>query len=802
MTGTNEVAVECLYACPVMSGAASPDRWETAMSVDPGNVNTLSELVEALQELRQGRSYTALTRAAALSLGLAPNVNPLPSSTLSDLFRQRSKPSRETMTAFLAACGLNDEARLPWLAAWERTSTAHLARPGQAVRVREARPRLLGVHAAIRVDDAPTELPAYVPRDIDADLRTAVTAAAKDGGFVLLVGGSSVGKTRALFEVVQAVLPDWWLIHPASVAAVSEFAAAPTPRIVVWLDELQRYFDNRGGLTAAIVRESITAGAVIVATLWPHEYSSRVALPVPGQPDPHCNDRQVLDLAQVIDVPDQLSAAERRRAEALTTDQRIRIALDTPDAGFTQVLAAGPELIRWWETAADPYGKAIITAALDARRVGAQAPLSRDLLAAAAAGYLTSTQQASAPTDWFDRAIAYATTQLHGATATLCPVAAGIGVVAGYTVADYLHQHARQVRRTVHLPEQAWQALTDHHHPSDTIHLASSAARRGRYAYAETLYRFASDAGDPDATEGWIDLLAEQGRVDELRQRADAGNSFAAQLLADLLVEQGRLDELRQRAGTGDYYALSRWIDRLAEQGRIDELRHHAGRCWQADYRLADLLAEQGRIDELRHSADCGNDFAAIWLAYLLAKQGVENAFVSLSQRADAGDSLESFADGLLARLLAEQGRVDELRQRADASVLAKSRLVALLAEQGRVDELRQRADAGDSSASDHLAHLLAERGRPEDAFGILRQRAATHDGAYGASWLAHLLAEHGRANELRERADAGDWFAAQALSDLLAERGQIEELRDEVAAGTPGAAGRLAQLARGSSAV
>jgi hypothetical protein len=39
----------------------------------------------------------------------------------------------------------------------------------------------LAVHAAIRVDDAQDglpELPVYVPRDLDADLRTAVAAAA------------------------------------------------------------------------------------------------------------------------------------------------------------------------------------------------------------------------------------------------------------------------------------------------------------------------------------------------------------------------------------------------------------------------------------------------------------------------------------------------------------------------------------------------------------------------------------------------------------------------------------------------
>src|SRR5207245_3138573 len=99
-----------------------------------------------------------------------------------------------------------------WLAAWERASTADLARPVGAVRVREARPRLLGVHDAIHVEEeVPGELPVYVPRDIDDGLRAELTANAQQGCFVLLIGGSSAGKTRTLYEAVLAALPDWWL---------------------------------------------------------------------------------------------------------------------------------------------------------------------------------------------------------------------------------------------------------------------------------------------------------------------------------------------------------------------------------------------------------------------------------------------------------------------------------------------------------------------------------------------------------------------------------------------------------------
>jgi hypothetical protein len=73
-------------------------------------------------------------------------------------------------------------------------------------------------------------------------------------------------------------------------------------------------------------------------------------------------------------------------------------------------------LVARWEDSqtADPYASAVLTAALDMARLGARAPLSADLLRAAAVGYCTSQQQAEAPGNWFEQALAYATCKLHG----------------------------------------------------------------------------------------------------------------------------------------------------------------------------------------------------------------------------------------------------------------------------------------------------------------------------------------------------------------------------------------------------
>ena len=370
---------------------------------------------------------------------------------------------------------------------WVAARMASARPPAGGIRVSQADPRRLGVHAAISVPGVPDEvLPEYVPRDADDGefgVRAKVAAAAERGGFVLLVGGSSVGKTRCAFEAVRALLPEWWLVHPAGPGEVAALAAAPTPRTVVWLDELQRYLDGEHGLTGGVVRALLNAPhpAVIIGTLWPDRYTAYTTMPAPGGADPHAREREVLDLAEVVRIGPEFSPAEQDRARAAAArDPRLRVALEAAGYGLTQTLAAAPQLVARWEDArtADPYAWAVLTAALDAARLGARAPLSTDFLRAAAPGYCTSQQQAEAPGNWFEQALAYATGKLHGAVAALSPAGAGMGQIAGYTAADYLIQHASRERRYGRMPASTWDAVLGHvRDPADAARLAGSARK-------------------------------------------------------------------------------------------------------------------------------------------------------------------------------------------------------------------------------------------------------------------------------------------------------------------------------------
>src|SRR5262245_8692514 len=97
-----------------------------------------------------------------------------------------------------------------------RSSSSQSPRLGRPIT--EYTPLALEVHRAI---DVPSHgeplplLPPYVPRDHDARLAHVVAEAAGGASrMVVLVGGSSTGKTRACWEAIQALPSRWWLWHP------------------------------------------------------------------------------------------------------------------------------------------------------------------------------------------------------------------------------------------------------------------------------------------------------------------------------------------------------------------------------------------------------------------------------------------------------------------------------------------------------------------------------------------------------------------------------------------------------------
>jgi hypothetical protein len=615
-------------------------------------------------------------------------------------------------------------------------------RPPGGVRVAEADSRLLGVHAAISVPGVADEVPPeYVLRDADNGehgVRARVAAAAERGGFVLLTGGSSVGKTRCAAEAVKTLLPDWWLVHPAGPGEVAALTRAPVPRMVVWLDELQNYLDGERGLTSAVVRALLGAPqpVVIIGTLWPDRYAAYTEVPVPGSGDPRARERHVLALADVVRIAPEFSPAERDRARAAAArDPRLKAALEAAGYGLTQTLAAAPQLVARWEDArtAAPYAWAVLTAALDAARFGARAPFTAGFLEAAAPGYCTSRQQAEAPEDWLEQGLNYAKRTLLGAASALAPAAAGMGRIAGYTPADYLVQHASRQRRSERVPASTWDAILAHiTDPTDTTLLAGGAEIGMLYRYAIPLYRRAADAGDQSAGGHLAELLARRGDLDEAVQilRALADNPdglYFAMQLARLEGWPFYLDGLRDRAAAGDKLSFNELARLLAERGDVDEAvqimraRADAG-DWNAAVWVTGLLAEEGGLDEavqiLRARVGVGDENAARLLAIMLAERGdVDEVAQILRTWAGAGDW-----EIAVAKAMPRRGNLDDLRADANAGDWEAARGLALeLAELGDLDELRARARVGGRHATGDLVKVLVKQGRHEEAERLRR---------------------------------------------------------------------------------
>ncbi|MFD0346016.1 hypothetical protein ACFQ0M_07875 [Kitasatospora aburaviensis] len=88
----------------------------------------------------------------------------------------------------------------------------------------------------------------YLPREHDAVLRQ-VMALALDGGpsvLVMLTGGSSTGKTRALYEALGDLASNRPLLRPSTAADLLAIAERRliTAWAVLWLNETQRFLDG------------------------------------------------------------------------------------------------------------------------------------------------------------------------------------------------------------------------------------------------------------------------------------------------------------------------------------------------------------------------------------------------------------------------------------------------------------------------------------------------------------------------------------------------------------------------------
>ncbi len=715
-------------------------------------------------------------------------------------------------------------------------------------------PFALQVHRALAVTgttESLPSLPGYLRRphddELEAELRD-VTA----NRLIVMVGGSSTGKTRALFEAVtrHEALRHWGLVYPRTGEELCDWLKSGEiePYTVLWLNEIHNYISGPSGQTVAaelhaqLTNENAVRPVVVVATLWPEFWATLTSEPVSVY-DPHLCARSLLESSVRITVAEWFSADSiQSLLKAPSTDPRLKLAARTASRGLViQTMVGGPSLVRRFETpdtAVDRYASAVVSVALDARQLGHREPFPRDLLTAAASCYLPEEDRVDVPPDWFEQGLRRAShDRIHGIS-LLLPVRVTDdqpGAADSYDIHDYLEQQGRQSRRFRLIPPALWAALLRHtRSAADKAAIGAGAYDRLLYRYAEAFLRSSIKDGYRPAEWSLVELLRTQERLAEevhLLDRLARSDHHAHRRLIDLLIDYRAVDDLKAMADRGDPYAVERLADVYVELGMADELAALLDRSDEGVVRLklAGLLEQQDRITEALEALAHGDAAAHLMMVAIMARHDRVEAlehFAHVDTRCLLGDLCARHAQAQLVDLLARRGEAARARSLAARGSVADQRHQALLlwkydhtehadavlqvlSEAGDLRSARYQIDvktrpathvAGGQSDDTYdppdqryrLANYLAEHEMVDQL-----RRLADSGYEYGRWRLLNLLAEQGDHGGLAELADTGDVNACRRLAEILARQGNVAELTDRVLRGDVAAKSELVWLSK-----
>jgi transcriptional regulator with XRE-family HTH domain len=748
----------------------------------------LDEPERKLAELR-AHLKTGLARKRLTQTELAAQAH-LSRTTVSQALSSNAPPPSEfTIRALANELGLEDQPLVdllfPTVEAWTAASGG-LGRP-----IADWEPFELEVHPAVEppARGANSELvfgdergrsevlPGYVPRPHDEDLTKLVDAALRGRSqMAVLAGDSATGKTRACWEAVQPLAQKGWrLWHPFDPTR-AEAALADTQHVgshtVVWLNEAQHYFGAEAGLgerIAAALRTLLTdrtrKPVLILGTLWLDYAEAYISLPERGgrAPEPYPQVRELL-ADRIIPVPDDFAPAAIAVAESFGAagDRHLAHALRFAKGGrLTQFLAGAPELLALYKRAAPPV-RALLDAAIDARRFGVGPHLPLSFLEYAAADYLSDDEYDDLTDNWLAQTLAASTKAVHGKIAALrrirpraspdtgqpeCQVPAPL-----YRLHDILEQYGRHERRHLCPPASFWKAAHRHiTRHDDLVRLAQAARSRQRLRWAAKFWRTLGDAGDTDAMKQLASI------------RADVGDRESAERILQQVLAQGDEGVLmglaRMREAAGDTQDFHRLLQRAVDAGdpralfELARLRAQA-HDWEAFSRISRKAAEADNANTLAEFAkmreQAGDPEGAEELAQDAFRRGRADAYRQLA---------------MLRTLLGHPESAERLLRRAgDAGDTdAIVRLSALRERAGDLDGAEQVLEETGDTSADILMHIAGIRERGGDAEGAERylQRAAADRSSEALIRLALLRSRGGDQRSadhlLRHAVIAGD---------------------------------------------
>ncbi|WP_449348781.1 hypothetical protein [Streptomyces shaanxiensis] len=512
-------------------------------------------------------------------------------------------------------------------------------------------PIAAGVHPAETIEQggAIDRVPAYVTRDMEPPLH----AALRRGGFVLLVGESTAGKTRAAFEAMQLLYPGYHFVAPSIREAVEVLLNdwGAIHRCVVWLDDLERFL-GPGGLTTSTLQRLLLPDrqVLVLATMRSHEYDryrDRAETETSGAAQEFWRQgRAVLRQAQVVHIARRWTHSERERARAMIADPRLGRALAGDERfGVAELLAAGPELVEAWEHAwipgHHPRGAALVATAVDARRAGYHRPLPAEILQQLHEAYLVRRGGVELRPESFSEALDWALTPTVPAGANSLLLG---DTEHGYMAFDYLIDLSVQEA----IPEAVWVAVMELAPLHEAYTIAYNAMIAGQFTLAIPAMQSAAQAGIGEAES----ILWELGAP--IRAAEDG-----------LAVARQRVQALRQEFGTDHE-------ETLVAESMVAFFTMRCGRYSEA-YRLYEQMVNRAAaILGINHRLVLGIEFG---MATCTFSAGAQDEGLSLLETA-VRKSAETLGPGNLTvldrrkavvQLLAEAGQFEEVLLRLPA---------------------------------------------------------------------------------------------------------------------------------------
>jgi tetratricopeptide (TPR) repeat protein len=630
-------------------------------------------------------------------------------------------------------------------------------------------PVSFGVHPAASWNG--DQNPYYVRRDIEDDIFPIM----RPGSFALLVGDPTCGKSRTAFEAVKSKFPNYRIFRPEDGAEFSECVSfSGVEDKVIWLDDLDRFLAAPFIPTNSL-DEALRTDAVLIGTM----RADRLDLLSPRHERGLNHEtrtlvraaRAITARAHVLYLDRNWSTEETKRAERCADPRVAEAARHSKEYGIAEYLAAGPQLyLEWknaWAPGLHPRGAAVVAAAVDLKRAGIDAPVSRELLERLHKTYLQQRGGIRLRPESLLDAFHWALEPLHATSSLLMPFEDDM-----FKAYDYLAEALIREGSASTPPDEVWESAIDEFSTDDAHTVGHRAEKANKIDFAIHAYRRLANAGNSSGSFHLGYIAATRDRLEEAefwyRRSISQGSSISKNNLGLVLRRSGREEEaeswFREATADGDTYGMRNLGEVLLDQERWDEVEQLSLSLIDENSSIAKLIMGQLFIARGKHeeaqswlSQAAAEGSMDAWFFLGIAQEKIEDWQAAASSYERAVKNGNKQAPNNLATALRKAGRLEEAEAVYRSAIeqgddeFALFNLASLLSEMRRYEEAeplyRRSMQSGFKYAKNNLALTLEKLGNSDEADALFR--SAAEDGDVRA--MANLASRARKADRPRE---------------------------------------------------